>query len=68
VKANLKQLGLRLADAAIQQQCSLGIGVGRTDLICLDEHDDLRDSQTKLLFCLLRSVVTSCEIVSDRDS
>jgi hypothetical protein len=40
VKANLKQLGLRLADAAIQQQCSLGIGIGRTDLICLDEHDD----------------------------
>jgi hypothetical protein len=40
VKANLKQLGLRLADAAIQQQCSLGIGIGRTDLICLDEHDN----------------------------
>ncbi len=40
VKANLKQLGLRLADAAIQQQCNLGIGVGRTDLICMDEHDD----------------------------
>jgi len=29
VKANLKQLGLRLADTAIQQQCSLGIGIGR---------------------------------------
>ena len=40
VKANLKQLGLRLADTAIQQQCSLGIGIGRTDLICLDERDD----------------------------
>lgn len=40
VKANLKQLGLRLAEASIQQQCSLGIGIGRTDLICLDEHGD----------------------------
>lgn len=24
----------------IQQQCSLGIGIGRTDLICLDEKDN----------------------------
>jgi hypothetical protein len=40
VKANLKQLKLRLADESIQQQCSLGIGIGRTDLICLDERDD----------------------------
>lgn len=40
MKANLKQLGLRLADQAIQQQCNLGIGVGRTDLICIDEHND----------------------------
>ena len=40
VKANLKQLHLRLADDAIQQQCNLGLGVGRTDLICLDERDD----------------------------
>ncbi len=40
VKANLNQLGLRLADTAIQQQCNLGIGIGRTDLICLDEKDD----------------------------
>ncbi len=40
VKANLKQLRLRLADESIQQQCSLGIGIGRTDLICLDERDD----------------------------
>jgi len=40
VKAKLKQLHLRLADASIQQQCSLGIGIGRTDLICLDERDD----------------------------
>jgi hypothetical protein len=40
VKANLKKLRLRLADTAIQQQCSLGIGIGRTDLICLDERDN----------------------------
>jgi hypothetical protein len=40
VKANLKQLRLRLADESIQQQCSLGVGIGRTDLICLDEQDD----------------------------
>jgi RecB family endonuclease NucS len=40
VKANLKQLRLRLADESIQQQCSLGIGIGRTDLICLDEQDN----------------------------
>jgi len=40
VKANLKQLRLRLADDAIQQQCNLGLGIGRTDLICLDERDD----------------------------
>lgn len=40
VKANLKQLGLRLADESIQQQCNLGLGIGRTDLMCLDERDD----------------------------
>ncbi len=40
MKANLKQLKIRLADESIQQQCSLGIGIGRTDLICLDERDD----------------------------
>lgn len=40
VKANLKQLKLRLADSAIQQQCNLGLGIGRTDLICVDEHDN----------------------------
>jgi hypothetical protein len=40
VKANLKQLRLRLADASIQQQCNLGLGIGRTDLICLDEQDN----------------------------
>ncbi len=38
IKANLKQLGLTLASKDIQQQCSLGIGVGRTDLICRDKN------------------------------
>jgi len=36
VKANLNQIGLSLADDAIQQQCQLGLGAGRTDLICRD--------------------------------
>ena len=40
VKANLSQLNLRLAEDAIQQQCDLGIGVGRTDLICRDKSDN----------------------------
>jgi endonuclease len=40
VKANLSQLKLRLAGEDIQQQCSLGIGIGRTDLICRDEKDN----------------------------
>lgn len=40
VKVNLSQLGLRLAEDKIQQQCDLGIGVGRTDLICRDEDDN----------------------------
>lgn len=37
VKKNLGQLKLSLAEEAIQQQCNLGIGVGRTDLICRDK-------------------------------
>lgn len=40
VKENLGQLGLRLAEEDIQQQCNLGIAVGRTDLICRDNNDD----------------------------
>lgn len=40
VKKNLGQLKLTLADKSIQQQCSLGIGVGRTDLICRDKDDN----------------------------
>ena len=33
-------MGLRLADYAIQQQCNLGLGIGRTDLIYLDVDDN----------------------------
>ena len=40
IKPNLKKLGLRLAGKSIQQQFSMGVGVGRSDLICLDENDD----------------------------
>lgn len=40
VKRNLKQLGLRLADESIQQQCDMGFGVGRSDLICLDKDEN----------------------------
>lgn len=41
IKPNLKKLGLKLATKDIQQQFSMGIGVGRSDLICTDENDDL---------------------------
>lgn len=37
VKHNISQLNLELADPSIQQQCSMGIGVGRSDLICRDK-------------------------------
>ena len=40
VKSNLGQLGLRLADETLRQQCVLAAGVGRTDLICLDAQDN----------------------------
>jgi len=40
VKANLSQLKLRLAEEEIRQQCSLGVGIGRTDLICRDKEDN----------------------------
>ena len=36
VKHNIKQLDL-VADDSIQQQCSMGVGVGRSDLICRDK-------------------------------
>ena len=41
IKPNLKKLELRLADKKIQQQFSMGMGVGRSDLICIDPHGDL---------------------------
>ena len=37
VKKNLSQLKLKLAKESMRQQCVLGVGVGRTDLICEDE-------------------------------
>ncbi len=40
VKANLSRLNLRLAEKEIQQQCNLGIGVGKTDLICRDKNEN----------------------------
>lgn len=40
IKPNLKKLGLRLAKRNVQQQFNMGPGVGRSDLICLDENDD----------------------------
>ena len=41
IKPNLKQMGLRLAGKSIQQQFSMGPGVGRSDLICTDKKDNL---------------------------
>jgi len=41
IKPNLKKMGLRLADKRIQQQFAMGPGVGRSDLICVNEQDDL---------------------------
>jgi hypothetical protein len=41
IKPNLATLGLSLANKEIAQQFSMGPGVGRSDLICLDEHGDL---------------------------
>ncbi len=40
VKFNLSQLDLVLADDPIQQQCNMGVGVGRSDLICRDKSDN----------------------------
>ena len=40
VKANLSLLNLRLADDKISQQFIMGIGVGRSDLICIDQNGD----------------------------
>ncbi|MBU4176115.1 MAG: DUF91 domain-containing protein [Actinobacteria bacterium] len=41
IKPNLKKLGLKPAGKNIRQQFDMGIGVGRSDLICLDENGDL---------------------------
>jgi hypothetical protein len=40
IKPNLKKLGLKLANENIQQQFSMGPGVGISDLICVDDHGD----------------------------
>jgi len=41
IKPNLKKMGLKLASKHLQQQFDMGPGVGRSDLICLDESGDL---------------------------
>lgn len=41
LKPSLPKLGLQLADKRIRQQFSMGVGVGRSDLICSDESGDL---------------------------
>jgi hypothetical protein len=41
IKPNLEKLGLKLADREIQQQFYMGPGVGRSDLICVDNKGDL---------------------------
>lgn len=41
VKDNISQFGLHLADEKIRQQCVLGVGIGRSDLICLDTDGNL---------------------------
>ena len=56
VKKNINQLDLKLADESIQQQCSLDIGIGRTDLIC-------RDRENNYVVLELKSVQTSDTVV-----
>jgi hypothetical protein len=41
IKPNLKKLGLKLASKRIQEQFDMGIGVGRSDLVCFDEKGDI---------------------------
>ena len=41
IKPNLTKLGVELAEEEIQQQFYMGPGVGKSDLICTDENDDL---------------------------
>lgn len=48
VKKNLTQLRLRPAEDEIYQQCSLDIGIGRTDLICRDKDNNYVVIELKL--------------------
>ena len=41
IKPNLRKMGLKLADKKIQQQFAMGPGVGRSDLICVNEEGEL---------------------------
>ena len=41
IKPSLRKIGLKLAGKNIQQQFSMGIGVGRSDLICNNEDGDI---------------------------
>ncbi len=41
IKPSLPKLGLSLAEKRLRQQFSMGVGVGRSDLICTDESEDL---------------------------
>ncbi len=41
IKPNLPKLGLHLANQRIRQQFSMGVGVGRSDLICEDNEGNL---------------------------
>jgi len=41
IKPNLKRMGLSLASPTIREQFSMGPGVGRSDLICIDGNGDL---------------------------
>ena len=56
VKSNLDQLKLTLAGKEIQQQCNLGVGVGRTDLIC-------RDADNNFVVLELKATQTSDYVV-----
>lgn len=56
VKANLAQIGLVLAEDDIQQQCNMGLGVGRSDLIC-------RDNQGNFVVLELKAVHSSDSVV-----
>ncbi len=48
IKKNLSQLGLKLASDSINQQCTLDMGIGRTDLICTDKDGNYVVIELKL--------------------